>query len=577
MRTRQLFAAALYLTLLGSAACTQEPVAPPAKPGPALIVHGGPILTMEGDTPAYVEAVVVDNGKIAFAGSDAEAMAMKGSATVVKDLSGKAMLPGFVDTHGHIALGGLQAISANLLAPPDGPVTDVASLVATVKDWAAKNQELVKKADLIIGFGYDNSQLKERRHPTKEELDRISTTVPVIVIHQSGHLSSLNTLALERLGIDANTKDPDGGVIQRKPGGTEPNGTFEEAAHYANVFKLLGDIGPVGIERLIVEGVKIWARFGYTTGQEGSAPPEVVKVMRKLASEGKLPIDVALFGDVRVDRPFIVANASQTYTNHFRVAGTKLTIDGSPQGFTAWRDRPYYAPVGTYPKGYAGYSAVTDKAVFDAVDFAYANNLQIITHANGEKAGDVLIAALEAAEGKYGKRDRRPVLIHGVFEREDQVARYKALGVIPSLFTMHTFYWGDWHYEQTAGPEVSQNIAPSGWYRKAGMIFTAHHDAPVALPDSLRVLDATVNRVSRSGRVIGPDHRVDTYTALKALTIWGAYQYFEENAKGTIAPGKVADFVVLSADPLKTEPLKLAATVKVVETIKDGKSVYTAP
>lgn len=544
--------------------------------GADLIIHGGPILTMKGDKPTYVEAVVVDDGKIVFTGSDNEAMTRKVAGTKVKDLAGKTMLPGFIDSHGHVALGGLQAISANLLAPPDGPVTDIPSLVATVKDWARKNKTLVEQANLIIGFGYDNSQLKERRHPTKEELDQVSTTVPVIVIHQSGHLSSYNTAALKLLGIDENSVDPEGGVIQRKAGTKEPNGTFEEVAHYANVFKLLGDIGPAGIERLVGEGIKIWARFGYTTAQEGSAPPQVVEVMRKMAREGKLPVDVALFGDIRFDRPYIVANVSKDYSGHFRMAGTKLTIDGSPQGFTAWRDRPYYSPVGNYPKDYSGYSALPEDYIFDAVDFAYKNNLQIITHANGEKAGDVLIAALEAAEAKYGKRDRRPVLIHGVFERKDQVTKYKALGAIPSLFTMHTFYWGDWHYEQTVGPEAAQNIAPSGWVLDADMIFTAHHDAPVALPNSLRVLDATVNRVSRSGRVIGPEHRVDAYTALKAITIWGAYQYFEEGSKGSIEVGKLADFVVLSANPLKT-PSRQLANLKVVETIKEGKSVYTAP
>jgi predicted amidohydrolase YtcJ len=140
---------------------------------------------------------------------------------------------------------------------------------------------------------------------------------------------------------------------------------------------------------------------------------------------------------------------------------------------------------------------------------------------------------------------------------------------------MHTFYWGDWHYEHTVGPEAAQNISPTGWYRKLGSIFTTHHDAPVAFPDSMRVLDATVNRVTRSGRVLGPDQRVDAYTALKAMTIWPVYQHFEEASKGSIKASKLADFVVLSADPLKTEPRKLAS-LKVVETIKEGRTVWPA-
>ncbi len=144
--------------------------------------------------------------------------------------------------------------------------------------------------------------------------------------------------------------------------------------------------------------------------------------------------------------------------------GCKLTIDGSPQGFTALRDRPYYDPVGDYPPGYAGYASVTMEKVQDAVNWCYENGIQIITHANGEGASDMLIAAIGAAQKKYGDPGNRPVLIHGQFLREDQVDSYKRLGVFMSLFPMHTFYWGDWHRDHTVGPVNADNISPTGGY-----------------------------------------------------------------------------------------------------------------
>ncbi len=566
------------LALLGTGSASPARAAPDsALPAPVAdaVFEGGPILTMAGDSPAYVDAVAVKDGRIVYAGTQEGAKPFFGAATKHRDLAGRVLLPGFVDPHGHMVMGGLQSLAANLLAPPDGKVTDIPALVATLKTWAAANAGAVAKAGVILGFGYDNAQLKELRHPTKEDLDAVSSDIPVIVIHQSGHLASVNSAALRLLGIDASTPNPDGGVIQRKPGTREPNGTLEEAAFFPVITKVVAGIGPLGIEAFVKAGAQQWARYGYTTAQEGRAIPAIAKVLRKVADDGALRIDVVTYVDVLVDRDFIRANVSPTYTHHFRVGGAKLTIDGSPQGFTAWRDRPYYAPVGNYPKGYAGYAAIKPEEAMDAVEWAFANNIQIMTHANGEAASDLLIKAIDAAETAHPDTDQRPVLVHGQFLREDQVDRLKRLHVIPSLFPMHTFYWGDWHCAHTVGPELCQNISPTGWVRQRGMIFTTHSDAPVALPDTMRVLDATVTRRSRTGQLIGPGQKVDAYTALRAMTIWSAYEIFEEADKGSIEVGKEADFVVLSADPLKVDP-ETIDQIKVLETIKDGTTVYSA-
>jgi predicted amidohydrolase YtcJ len=533
---------------------------------------GGPILTMN-DAAMRAEAVAVKDGKILAVGSKNDVLKTKGDKTEVIDLGGRALLPGFVDAHGHVMMGGLQALAANMLAPPDGKVTDIAGLQQTLKDWAEANKENVSKAKLIIGFGYDQSQLKELRAPTKEELDAVSTEYPVVVVHQSGHFGALNSKALEIVGYTADTKDPDGGVIQRKPGTTEPNGVLEETAWIGVAPKLLSNIGPIGMRVMAEAGAEMWASYGYTTAQEGRSNQGLDTVLKAVAADGKLKIDVVSYPDVLLGRDHIKDNVSADYENGFRIGGAKLTIDGSPQGFTAWRDRPYYAPVGNFPKGYLGYPAASGEQVIGAIDWAYENNIQIFTHVSGEAAGDLMITALRLAENKHGAGDRRPVLIHGHFEREDQVDSFVRLGVFPSLFPMHTFYWGDWHRDHTVGPELAQNISPTGWYLKRGSKFSSHHDAPVAFPDSMRILDATVTRRSRSGDIIGPLQRVDVLTALKGMTIWPAYQHFEEKTKGSIEPGKLADFVILSADPTTVAP-DVLDELQVSETIKKGNTIY---
>lgn len=535
---------------------------------------GGPILTME-DKAMRAEAIAVAGGKIVAVGPKADVMKLKGARTEVVDLKGRTLVPGFIDAHGHMVIGGLQALSANLLAPPDGNVTDIPGLLQTMRDWIAANKDAVAKTQLVIGFGYDQASLKEHRPPTREELDTVSAEYPIMLVHQSAHFGAFNSKGLEVVGIDASTKDPEGGVIQRKPGSQEPNGVLEELAFANAAYKLLPRIGPNGMEVFAREGAKMWARYGYTTAEEGKAIPDTARMLQKLAAQGAFDIDVVAYVDVLSDRDFIVANQSRTYANRLRIGGAKLTIDGALQGFTGWRDRPYYKPVGNFPEGYSGYPSATAEQVFDSARWAAENKVQLIAHANGERASDLLIAAHSAVQGRFPDAQKlRPVLIHGQAQRMDQVDSYKRLGVIPSLFPMHTYYWGDWHLEHVFGPVDGANISPTGWVRERDMIFTTHHDAPVAFPDSMRVLDATVTREARgSGRILGPDQRVDVITALKAMTIWAAYQKFEEDTKGSLTVGKLADFAILSRDPTAGDPTTIDR-IKVTETIKEGRTIF---
>ena len=544
-----------------------------ADPKADLIFQGGNIVTVNELQPS-AEAVAVRAGRIMAVGYRDEVMKLRGPNTKVVDLAGKTLIPGLIDAHGHVFVTGIQALSANLLPPPDGEGADIASLQRLLKDWAAKNQTATDKVGWIIGFGYDDSQLREQRHPTRDELDQVSTTLPVVIVHQSGHLAVMNSKALEIAGYSAATTNPEGGVIRRRKGSQEPDGGLEEAAFFASLGKVLGRVGPAESVAILKAGTELYASFGYTTAQEGRGAPDAIATMVATARQGGLKIDVVVYSDIIGAANTIKAPLwSRSYSNHLRVGGAKLNLDGSPQGRTAWMTKPYFKPPPGQKDDYLGYPAMTDEQAIGYVDKAFANGWQILAHVSGDAAIDQFIKAVRAAEKKYGMADRRPVAIHAHTARLDQLEAFKELGIMPSFFPMHTFYWGDWHRDTVFGPERGANISPTGWALERGMIFTSHHDAPVAKPDSMRVLDATVNRVTRSGQVLGPQQRVSPLVGLKAQTIWSAYQHFEEKTKGSIEVGKLADFVVLDQNPLTVDPLKIAG-IKVLETIKEGATVY---
>jgi predicted amidohydrolase YtcJ len=534
-----------------------------------IIYFGGPILTMNDKQPS-AEAVAVKHGKIIAVGNKAHVLKAAGENTKKIDLAGKTMLPGFFDSHGHAWMIGFQALTANLLPPPDGSGKDINALITLLKDWAESNTDAIEEVGWIVGFGYDNSQLAEQRHPTRHDLDKVSKDIPILIIHQSGHLGVANSKALEIAGINTETKDPDGGVFQREEDGKQPNGVAEEYAFFQMAFAFGKSLNQEAMDRFVHEGAKLLASYGYTTGQEGRAMAASLNAIKRVADTGALKIDLVVYPDIlEIDN----IETSMEYANRFRVGGAKLTIDGSPQGKTAWLTKPYYVPPPGKDKDYAGYAAITDQQAMEAIEKAYANNWQIITHGNGDAAIDLLIKAIAAAKQKYPKVDNRPVLIHGQTLREDQVGQLKELAIFPSLFPMHTFYWGDYHRDSVLGPERAMNISPTGWLMEHDMIFGTHHDAPVALPDSMRVLSATVTRRSRTGAVIGAKHRVSVDTALKAMTIWPAWQHFEEDQKGSIEVGKLADLVILSDNP-KSVPEDQLDDLKVLETYKEGVSVY---
>ena len=546
-----------------------------ASAAPQQIYFGGPILTIN-DAQPQVQAVAVAGGRIVAVGSQAQVMALRGPATEVVDLQGRTLIPGLVDPHSHLGGVGLQAISANLLPPPDGGNASIADLQTTLRQYLQQSPE-PRALGVAFGFGYDDSQLQERRHPTRDDLDAVSTQIPIVAIHQSGHFAALNSAALARAGIAAGTPNPQGGLIRRRAGSAEPDGVLEENAYFHALPRIMPQLTQAQAIGWLEKAQQLYLQFGYTTVQDGRADPGGVATAIAAAQAGKLLVDVVSYPDLLQlgEGAFMRGRYyGRQYHGHLRIGGVKLTLDGSPQGKTAWLTEPYRVPPDGQQAGYRGYGVMDDAEARAQVAKAVANRWQILVHANGDAAIDQFIQAVRAAGPQVQAQDMRPVLIHGQTLRRDQVAQLKALGIFPSLFPMHTFYWGDWHRESVLGDPRAQNISPTGWVLQAGMRFTSHHDAPVALPSSMRVLDATVNRTTRSGAVLGAEHRVSPWVGLQSQTLWSAYQHFEEGNKGSIEVGKLADLAVLSDNPLTMEPQQLAS-LKVLQTIKEGRTVYS--
>ncbi|MCF7517798.1 amidohydrolase [Pseudoalteromonas sp. L21] len=571
---------ALACSLLALTACDKAPVQT-AKTLPLqvsyadAIYYGGDILTMTDDKPEYAQAIATKGEKIIFVGNKDKALEYKFGKTKLIDLQGKTLMPGFVDGHSHVYGVGLQAMVANVLPSPDGDANSVEQIVNILKA-AQHNPDyttFIEKTGAILGFGYDDAELD--RYPTKMDLDLVSTDKPVIIIHTSGHLSVANSKALAMAGIDASTKNPDGGLIRRMPNSQEPSGVLEENAHFALLFKLMQSFDPELQDMMLEEGQKMYTKYGYTTAQEGRATQEAYDSMVRASKANKFVIDVVAYADMATSSSFMNSTYnSKDYTNHFRIGGVKLNFDGSPQGKTAWLTHPYLKAPEGQEQGYAGYPTFSDEQAYKYVETAFANGWQVMTHANGDAAIEQFLNAVENANNKLGRKDRRPVLIHGQTIRQDQVNRLKELGVFPSLFPMHTFYWGDWHVNSVLGHPRADFISPTHAVRKQGLMFSTHHDAPVALPNALRVLDATVNRTTRTDQVLGPEQRVSVYTALQAMTIWPAYQHFEETSKGQLKQGMQADLIILDNNPLKIKPAELH-NLHVLETISRGKTVYS--
>jgi predicted amidohydrolase YtcJ len=542
-----------------------------------VIFHGTilPLVDSGSGASAEAEALAIRGEEIVAVGTRADVDGTRGEATRVVELGESALLPGFIDGHGHVTQLGLFAGFENLASPPVGPIEDIAQLQDALRATAEKTTDETAEngGGWIVGRGYDESLLREGRHPTRDDLDAVSTERPIFISHVSLHLGVANSKALELAGIGPETPDPKGGVIRRRPNSREPDGVLEEHAVYP-VYMAMPSPSPEQTMAGLRAALDEYAANGFTTVQDGATSPQMWALLAAADRAGLLEQDVLAYPVwASADAVLEAVETSPAPLDRLRLGGIKLVLDGSPQGKTAYLTQPYRIPPRGQDASYRGYPALSDEEVIAEVQRFSDRGLQIMAHANGDAAIDQLLAAIDALEQQQPGVDRRPILIHAQVTRPDQIPEIARLRIVPSFFAPHTFFWGDWHRDSVLGPERAAHISPTASARAAGIPFSIHMDAPVLPPDSMRMIWATVNRETRSGKVLGPDERIPVMAAIAATTRDAAYQHFEEDRKGTLEVGKQADLVVLDRDPRDVAKGDLAG-VEILETWSLGKQIF---
>ena len=537
-------------------------------------IYTGDIITIDDANPS-AQALAVGGGRITAVGSRDDVLAAaRGPATRIIDLDGATLLPGFLDPHSHYINSLTVANQVNVFAPPAGPGADVGAIVHALKSF--RDSQRIPGGEMIVAYGYDDTLMPGGRTLHKEDLDADFPDNPVLVGHVSMHGAVLNSAAMRMFDITAATETPPGGVIVRKEGSTEPDGLVMETA-FLPIFAAMPKPTPSQEIAWSQAGQMLYAAAGITTAHEGATHAADVELIYRAAEGGANLIDVVAYPFILELDEVLAHHPPQefgSYRNRVKLGGVKVTLDGSPQGRTAYFTTPYLVDGPDGQHNWCGELGFSQDIVNGWFKQVYDLGLPLDIHANGDAAIDVALAAHEFAAADDLGRDRLTVMVHSQFVRRDQLQRYVEYTIIPSFFTQHTFYFGDAHV-QLRGKAQADFLSPMRAAIDLGLRPTNHTDFVVTPLDQMFVVWTAVNRVSRSGAVIGADQRVTPLEALKAITINAARQYREADQKGSLEAGKLADLVVLDGNPLTVDPMAIK-DIRVVETIKDGETVYRA-
>ncbi len=524
----------------------------------ALVFVGGAVYTMDG-SDSVAEAVLVEGGVITAIGSTEKVRSQAPLGARVIELNGRALLPGFVDAHSHFPVGVIDHLGVQLSATATEPVVNNNELLKRV----AEAVKITPSGQWIVGFKYDNTLFPSGQHPNRQQLDQLSLEHPIYLRHISGHMGVANTAALQELQID-NKDDALRPFIEIDTRTGELTGLLQEAAapSLGRFFRNYSMTELFNAYKLTREE---YLAAGVSTVQNGLINGSMTKILKLLQMVGLLPQRVVTW----VNSDYAGSNRPR-YTTNFRQATVKLIVDGSPQGRTAFLTKPYHTNSPSEPN-FRGAPLLTQEQLDKYVLYYHQAGYQIALHGNGDAAIDMIIAAVARAQQSMERPDARHILVHAQTIRRDQISQLSALSITPSFFNAHTFYWGDWHQNETLGPERAQHISPLADVVNAGVRFSLHSDAPVTPIQPMHLVWNAINRQTRSGDVLGRAQQISLTSALRAITIDAAWQSHVDHDRGSIELGKLADLVVLSGDPYAVDDLR---TMLVDLTYIGGEEVF---
>lgn len=542
---------------------------------PTLAFVNGQIITMNPND-RVVEAMLVEDGRITALGTNSAIKSQITASDRVIDLQGHTVLPGFIDAHSHFPASGIRAVSVDLSPPPTGTTNTIEILLSRVAD-ATTNRD---KDEWLLGYNYDNTVLSQGKHPTRQQLDAVAPEHPVYLWHNSGHMGVANSRALQLLNIDENTVPTASGVIGRDVQTGLLNGLLQESAA-PPLSRIVGQFSLTKQWRILTAARDQYLANGVTTVQNGFAGLNMMRLLRLTNFLKLLPQRVVVWPahekpgiEKKYAHPVTpTTNTSSAASFNFREGAIKIIVDGSPQGMTAYLSEPYFNPKNK-PANYRGITLIDQDSLTALVTRYHTDGYQLALHGNGDEAIEYIINAVAFAQSKKRREDARHIIVHVQTIRLDQIVRLRKLGITPSFFNSHTYYWGDWHRTQSLGPVRAANISPARWASDVGLRYSLHSDAPVTPINPLQLLWSATHRKTVSGYELGPDQRIDIETALRAVTIDAAWQNHIEASVGSLEAGKLADFVVLSQDPRTADDVR---QIQVLSTYIDGVERYSAP
>lgn len=527
----------------------------------------GNVITMDEKNPS-AQAIFVIEDKVFKVGSDTEVENLIDEDTDVIDLEGQTLIPGFVDCHAHPINFGLALMSVDCKTPSVNSIKEIVE-----KIQAAADEE--PEGEWIIGRGYDDFKLSEKRHPNRWDLDEASPNNPVIITRFCEHISVVNSLALELAGISKDTKDPEGGQIDRDPKTSEPTGVLRWGAKEL-VLRL---IPPPSIEQLrqaiILASEQFLAKGVTSVSEAGEINASAMKAYQTAVWGDGVPLRINLMMPISMLGSLHKLGFSTGFgDDRLRIGPIKIIADGSTSGRTAALSEPY----DDAPENF-GMMYLNQHELNNMIFAAHSAGFQVGVHAIGDRAISAVIDAIELALKQIPKNDHRHRIEHCGINNSTIVTRLKEMGIIPVPQPIFLYGEGE-SYRTGLGEDRVKWAYPLKSYIENGITVPMSSDCPCTSGDELISpllgIFMAVTRKTDIDREIGSEQKIDVKDALRAYTLNGAYTTFEEGIKGSIEPGKLADFVVLSDNPFNTKNNEIK-NINVEMTIIGGKIVYEKP